>query len=386
MRFDEIYQQRTEKRLTVEQAAELLGVNERTFRRWVVRYEAEGAEGLADGRLAKAVHNAAAVDEVTALLVLFESHYRDWNVSHFHDKYRQAHQGSRSYSWVKKQLQKSGLVKQAKKRGAHRRKRPRKPMVGMMLHQDGSTHQWIPGEYWDLIVTLDDANSHIYSAFFVDEEGTWSSFQGVKDVIVNHGLFCSLYVDRGSHYFYTPTVGGKVDKSRPTQFGRAMKQLGIDLIAAYSPEARGRSERFFGTLQGRLPQELGAEGITDMAQANHFLREQFIPNFNARFGVEPQEPSSAFVVYVNAIETLDEILCLQEERVVKKDNTISYKGQTLQIPGDRHRFSYAKTSVNVHAYADGRMAIFHGPRCLGRYDKQSEIEQAIVHKQRKKAV
>ena len=211
MRFKEVYEQRAHKRLTIEQAADLLGVHERTFRRWAARYEEEGADGLVDRRLDRVAHNAAPVDEVMTLTSLYKTRYSGWNVNHFYDRYRQDHAGERSYTWVKNQLQAEGLVNKAKKRGAHRRKRPRKPMVGMMLHQDGSSHQWIPGEYWDLIVTMDDANGHMLSAFFVVEEGTWSSLQGVNEVIANHGLFCSLYVDRGSHYFHTPKAGGKVD-------------------------------------------------------------------------------------------------------------------------------------------------------------------------------
>lgn len=373
MRFEEIYKQRTERRLTVEEAAKILGVCDRTFRRWARRYEEEGLEGLADKRIDQAAHNSAPVDEVAQIINLFETHYRDFNVSHFYDKYRFEHNGTRGYTWIKYCLQDSGLVKKAKKRGEHRRKRPRQPMKGMMLHQDGSTHQWIEGIYWDLIVTLDDADNEIYSAFFVEQEGTASSFQGVRDVIVEHGLFCSLYTDRGSHYWLTNEVGGKVDKQQLTHFGRAMQQLGIELIPAYSPEARGRSERMFGTLQNRLPQELKLAGINDIYSANQFLKEKFIPQFNARFKVTPQEPESAFVPWLNTNMNLDDILCIQESRTVNKDNTVSYCNKSLQIPKDPTRFSYSKTKVKVHEYGDGSMAIFHGPRCLARYSKKGEL-------------
>lgn len=373
MRFEEIYQQRIEKRLSMEEAAKLLGVCPRTVRRWTRRYEEEGIEGLADKRLERAAHNSAPVDEVSRLLNLFETRYRDFNVSHFYDKYRLEHQGHRSYTWVKSCLQEAGLAKKAKKRGQHRRQRPRQPMKGMMLHQDGSTHAWVEKEYWDLIVTLDDADSEIYSAFFEPEEGTWSSFRGVKEVVVTHGLFCSLYTDRGSHYWHTPEASGKVNKERLTQFGRAMQQLGIEMIAAYSPEARGRSERMFGTLQNRLPQELKLAGIKDMDKANQFLKEKFIPQFNERFRVKPLSTESAFIPYVNAHRGLDDILCLQEQRTVNKDNTVSYCNRTLQIQQDPTRFSFAKTKVNIHEYSDGTLAIFHGPRCLGRYDSQGQF-------------
>jgi transposase len=374
MRFEEIYRVRTEKRLTVMQAADMLGIDERTFRRWSRRYEEEGVEGLADLRLGCIAHNAAPVDEVMELLTLFETRYSNFTVAHFYDKYRDEHKGQRSYTWVKNQLQGHGIVQKAKKRGVHRRKRERYPMKGMLLHQDGSDHEWIDGCRWDLIVTMDDADNEIYSAFFVDEEGTWSSFRGIEEVILEHGLFCSLYVDRGSHYFYTPEVGGKVDKSRDTQFGRAMKQLGIELIAAYSPEARGRSERMFGTLQGRLPNELRLAGITNIEQANRFLAEKFIPQFNKRFKVKAKEDDIAFVPWINNSWNLNDILCIQEERIVNKDNTVSYNKKLLQLPKDQYRYSYHKTKVKVHEYKDGSVAIFYGHRCLAAYHSDGSLK------------
>ena len=374
MKFKEVYEKWSHKRLTAEEAADILGMHERTFRRWSCRYEAEGAEGLIDQRLEKVAHNTAPVDEVMALTSLYETYYRDWNVSHFYERYQQHHQGERGYTWVKNQLQAEGLVKKAKKRGAHRRKRPRKPMAGMMLHQDGSTHQWVPGVYWDLIVTMDDANGHILSAFFVEEEGTWSSLQGVSEVIAEHGLFCSLYVDRGSHYFHTPKAGGKVDKNTPTQFGRAMAQLGIDLIPAYSPEARGRSERLFGTLQGRLPQELALHSMTTMDAANQYLKAHFVPAFNQRFGVEPEDSQSAFVPYLGAPESLKEILCLHYHRQVNKDNTMRFNNLSLQLPVTAERRHYHKTQVHIHEHVDGSLSVFHGPRRLADYNSSGDVK------------
>jgi transposase len=373
MRFEELYVQRTEGNLTIEEAAKILGIDERTFRRWSLRYEAEGATGLADGRLDKIAHNAASVDEVTELLILFETRYPKFTVAHFYDKYRDEHKGVRCYTWVKNQLQEAGLVNKAKKRGAHRRKREREPMTGMMLHQDGSTHAWIPSHYWDLIVTMDDADSKIYSAFFVEEEGTFSSFQGIKEVIEKQGLFCSLYTDRGSHYWNTHKAGEKVDKVNLTQFGRAMQYLAIEMIPAYSPEARGRSERMFGTLQGRLPKELALEGICDMKKANMFLKEKYLAIHNARFTVKAKSEESAFVPWVKGNTNLEDILCLQESRIVNKDNTVSYKSKILQIPKDNYRYHYAKKTVTLHEYADNRIGIFFGHRCLGYYDQKGNL-------------
>ncbi len=364
MKFEEVYGRSYRGDLSQQEASEILGITERTFRRWRTRYEGDGAEGLYDRRLGRASARRAAVDEVAAVLALFETRYADFTAYHFWEKLVREHDCKRSYNWVRLTLQSHGLVKPAPRRGAHRRKRPRRALVGMMLHQDGSTHQWVAGEIWDLIVTLDDATSEIYSAFFVPEEGTMSSFQALGEVVSAKGLFCSLYVDRASHYWHTPEAGGKVDKDNPTQVGRACAQLGIELIAAYSPEARGRSERMFGTLQKRLPQELRLAGITDMAAANRFLKEHYLPDHNARFAVAPEEQGTAFVAFTG---NLADTLCVQEERIVSNDNTVRYKGLSLQIPADRHRHHYVKAKVRVHAYPDGNLAIFHGPRCLARY-------------------
>lgn len=373
MKFKELYDRWRVKRLTQEEAAMLLGVSERTFRRYCRCFETEGVASLYDARLEKVAHNAAPVDEVMELLSLFETRYPNFTVAHFYDKYRDEHHGTRSYNWVKDQLQSHGLVKKAKKRGSHRRKRERAPMAGMLIHQDGSTHEWVPNQRWDLIVTMDDANNEVYSGFFVDEEGTHSSFRGVSDVILKHGLFCSLYTDRGSHYWSTPTVGGKVDKVNLTQFGRAMAQLGIDMIPAYSPEARGRSERLFGTLQQRLPKELALANIQTMEDANRFLNDVYWPKHNARFAVKPQDDDRAFVPWFDSGMNLQDILCIQEQRTVNKDNTISYRGLTLQIPKQKDRYHYVKAKVRVHEYADKSLAIFHGPRKLARYTPMGQL-------------
>jgi transposase len=365
------------------EAAEMLGVTERTFRRWSGRYDAEGAEGLQDRRIGRASARAVPVDEALRMVTLYETRYTGWTVKHFHERWQQDHGGQRSYTWTKKTLQDAGQVSRAPRRGAHRKKRPRKPLPGMMLHQDGSTHEWVPGSQWDLIVTMDDATSTIYSAFFVEEEGTMSSFQGLREVIAAQGLFSSLYTDRGTHYWYTEAAGGKVDKTRLTQVHRALQQLGITLIPAYSPEARGRSERVFRTLQDRLPKELALAEITDMAAANRYVREHFLPAYNQRFAVPAPETGTAFIPWEGP--SLAEILCVQEERVVAKDNTVRYQGLSLQIPQDPHRFHYVKVTVRVHEYADGTRAVFHGPRCLARYHADGRVIEPEAESRRRKA-
>lgn len=371
MRFEELYVRWRTGILSQAEAADVLGVDERTFRRWSGRYEEEGFEGLADRRLGKLSARRAPVDEVTEVLGLFKTRYDGFTVKHFHEKLVDNHGGARSYTWTKNKLQEAGMVKKAKRRGAHRRKRERKPMPGMMLHQDGSTHEWVPDKQWDLIVTMDDADNTIYSALFVDEEGTMSSFIGIRETIEKHGLFSSLYVDRGSHYWHTPKAGGKVDKANPTQLHRALQQLGIELIAAYSPEARGRSERMFKTLQDRLVKEMALAGVTQMDEANRFLKEVYIPMHNKRFAIEPHEEETAFIPWIGS--SLEDTLCIQENRTVANDNTVRYNKRILQIPKDRHRHHYVKAQVRVHEYTDGSLAVFHGPRCLARYSNDGSL-------------
>lgn len=372
MRFEEALTGWQQGHLTQAQAGHLLGMSERNFRRYIERYNEDGEVGLLDKRLSQASHRCAPVDEVLKLTDLYGSRYNSWNAKHFFRFYRHEHGGKRSYTWVKNKLQEAGLIKKAKGKGKHRKKRERASMEGMMLHQDGSTHAWVPGVKWDLIITLDDATSNHYSMRFVEEEGTASSFEGLRDVIKAHGLPSSFYSDRGSHYWHTPEAGGKVDKGNLTQFGRAMKHLGIEMIAAYSPEARGRCERMFSTHQERLPKELAAAGITDMGAANKYLKDKYMPAFNDEFSVKPAMQAKAFVQWFGG--SLDDILCEHYERTVNKDNTISFEGRTLQIPSDEYRNHYVKTKVRVHRYIDHSLAIFHGPRKLADFSPVQKQE------------
>ena len=371
MRFEQVYTGWKSRELTQEQAARILGISDRTFRRLIPRYQEAGLAGLLDKRLNQASHRRAPLDEVLSVCDLYKERYSDFNVKHFYKWYIRHHKGQRSYTWVKNTLQSEGIVRKTRKRGHHRKRRRRAPYSGMMLHQDGSTHEWVPGKKWDLIVTMDDATNEHYSMFFVNEEGTFSSFRGVRDVIESKGVFSSLYTDRGSHYWYTPEAGGKVDKTNPTQFGKALHRLGIEMIAAYSPEARGRSERAFGTHQDRLVKELALAGITEMEAANRYLADEYLPAFNEEFSSPSPGEKSVFVPWCGS--DLDDILCEQHERVVNNDNCISYKSLILQIPEDGYRYHYVKTKVRVLRHIDGTLSIFHGPRKLAVYDAEGML-------------
>jgi transposase len=373
-RFVEVLSIYKSQRMSCLEAALMMGVSERHFRRMRDRYEDEGIEGLVDKRLGKASARRVPVDRVEEVLRDYKTTYRGMNALHFHEKL--VEKGFKySYSWTKALLQSRGLITRSPQKGGHRTRRERRAMRGMMLFQDGSTHEWLLGQAnIDLIVTLDDATSEITSMFFVAQEGTVSTLRGIKETIESKGLFSSFYTDRGSHYFHTPQAGGKVDKENLTQVGRALKQLGIQHIASYCPQGRGRMERVFGTLQGRLPHDLRLAGIEDVNDANIWLKNTYMAQHNTRFAVKPTEEISAYVPFIG---DLDQILCLQEERVVGQDNCVRYNNKTLQIPQDKHRYHYVKATVLVREYLDKSLSLFHGPRLLAKYNRFGELEMPL---------
>src|SRR5881227_1028530 len=295
MKIQEVVLRAMAKKITWWQAAEIIGVTDRTMRRWRERLQEHGYSGLADGRKGKPSLKRVPMAGAEEVLRLYQETYYDLNIKHFHEKLKEEHGIELSYTWVQQALQGAGLVARARKRGKHRRRRERRPMTGMLLHIDGSKHQWFGDQRWhDLIVILDDATSEIYYAQLVEEESTRTVMAGLREVIERKGLFCALYSDRGSHFFVTPKTGEPVDKHRLTQIGRAMKELGVQMIPAYSPQARGRSERNFGTWQGRLPQELRLAGIGTLEEANQFLKDRYIAEFNAKFTGPAKENATAF--------------------------------------------------------------------------------------------
>ncbi len=366
MKIQEVILRAMAKKITWWQAAEIVGISDRSMRRWRERYEEFGYDGLFDRRRGKPSPRRVPVAQVEQVLGLYRKKYFDLNVSHFHEKLQQEHGIELSYTWVKMALQGAGLVAADKKRGVHRQRRERRPLPGMLIHIDGSEHRWFQDERWyDLIVILDDANNEIYYAQLVEEESTLTVMAGLKEVIEQKGGFCALYSDRGSHFWLTPKAGGKVDLHRLTQVGRALKELGIQMIPAYSAQARGRSERSFGTWQGRLPQELRLRGIQTLAAANDFLRQHYVAEFNRRFQVPVKERGHAFVP--RSSRDLDLIFSLQFERRVNQDNTVSVQKLTLQIEAVRWRATLAGCTVIVHQHLDGTLTITYGPHRVGRY-------------------
>jgi transposase len=357
------------------EAAEIMGVTDRTMRRWRERLNEHGYSGLWDYRKRKPSPKRVPMQTVEQVLQLYREKYFDFNVQHFHEKLRAVHGIELSYTWVKTALQTAALVKRRKKPGSHRKRRPRRALPGMMLHIDGSEHAWFQDERrHELIVILDDATSEIYYGQLVEGESTRTVMAALREVIETKGLFCSLYSDRAGHFFVTPKRGERVDRGRPTQVGRALQELGIQMIAAYSPQARGRMERNYGTWQGRLPQELRLRGIRDLEQANEFLRCEYVAEFNAKFAVAAAQKGSAFVC--SRRSDFDWIFSVQHERTVNQDNTISVENRVFQLEKTRWRNTLAGQTVIVHEHLDGRVSIRYGPHVIAQYASDQLPPQA----------
>lgn len=385
MKVQEVILRAAAKKITWIQAAEILGVSPRHMRRWKEKYEQFGFHALFDGRRGKASPRRVPSAVLEEVLGLYRERYFDLNVKHFHEKLVEEHGLSVSYTWTKGVLQGAGLVKRAARRGPHRKRRQRRPLPGMLLHIDGSPHQWFCDERWhDLVVILDDATSRIYYAQLVEEESTRTVLSALREVVAEQGLFCALYSDRASHFWLTPKAGEPVDRQALTQVGRALRELGIQLIPAYSPQARGRSERSFRTWQGRLPQELRLAGITTLEEANRFLRGRSVDEFNARFSVAAAEQGTAFVPCTRA--DLDRVFSLQHERVVARDNTVSFARLTLQLERQRWRGTLAGCRVMVYEHLDGTLSVGFGAHEVGRYSAEGRpLKLSAVKDEAKKA-
>ena len=356
------------------QAAEILGVSCRTIRRWKVRFERNGYDVFIDRRRQHPSSRRVPVKVIQQVLGLYRERYSDFHVKHFHEKLAQEHGIRQSCTWVKTVLQNAGLVARRPRRGKRRRHRPRRPLPGMLLHVDGSRHCWMPlrpEQQDDLIVLMDDATNRVYGAILVPEENTLTVMRVLCECVRRHGVFCALYTDRGSHFGITPVAGGKVDKTRLTQIGRALKQLGIQHVMAYSPQARGRSERLFGTWQKRLPQELRLAGIEDREAANVFLRRRFIPWHNRHLTVPPEQQGTAFTPLANPA-VLDRVFCLEQTRIVANDNTLVYGKRILQIDHVPWRFSFARSEVTIREHLDATLSLWYGPRQIGRNDAHGQ--------------
>ena len=378
LKVQEVIAKAIARKLTWWEAAEIMGVTDRTMRRWRARIEKDGYTSLYDRRK-HASPKRIALSKAQEVLQLYREKYSDFNVRHFHEKLASEHGIRLSYTWVKKALQLAGLVKTAK-RGKHRRRRPRRPIPGMMLHIDGSKHQWIAGQWHDLIVVLDDATSEIYYAQLVAEESTMTVMAALRAVVEMKGWFSSIYSDRASHFFKTPKAGQPVDTRDVTQVGRAMRDLGIRMIPAYSPQARGRGERSFGTWQGRLPQELRLRGIQTVDAANEFLHQSYIAQFNSKFAFPAAESGTAFMPLQH--HDLNRVFAIQHERTVAKDNTIQFANHVWQLEKTPLRVTFAGCQVLVYQHLDGSFSVGYGPHLLARFNASGKPLEMPAHRAR----
>jgi len=371
MKVQEVVLRAIDGRLSWVQAAEILGLSPRQVRRWRERLETQGYDGLFDRRRQQPSPKRVAVETLQEVLRLYRTRYADFNVQHFHEKLSTEHQIGLSYSWVKHALQAAGLVPCRPKRGPHRRRRERRPVPGMLLHLDASRHAWVPGDpiLYDLVSVSDDATNELYYAVLVAEENTREVLRAIRAVVATHGVFCALYTDRASHFIHTPPAG---HPRAQTQVERALQQLGIELICAHSPQARGRKERLYGTLQGRWPQELRLAGITTREAANVWLETTGRARFNRRFAVAPAQPGTAFVP---TTVDLNRIFSIHHARVVGNDNTVQVGHRRLQIEASPLRCHFVRCRVTVHEHVDGTWSISHGPHMIGRYTAEGQLRR-----------
>lgn len=371
MKIQDIFNQAYHRRLTWKEASEILHVDERTVRRWKQTVEEEGYRGLLDRRTQRPSPRRAPEPVRNRVLRLYYDLYRDWNAKHFHEQLAKYGIGYK-YTWVKNLLQGADFIEIRHRKSKHRKRRERKPLIGMMLHIDGSDHVWIPAlapQRQDLIIAMDDANNDVYYAKLVPEEDTRECLLAWRHVVQTQGVFCSAYSDRASHFFYTPETGGKVKLDNLTQIGRALYELGIQMIPAYSPQARGRSERLFETWQGRLPNELKLHGIKTIPDANRYILESFLPWYRKSLIKPPAQKGSAFTPYRG--RNLDLVFSIKEQRTVACDNTVRWNNLILQIEPSQFRCSFAKCKVTVHEHLDGSLTVVYGPHIIARFNSEA---------------
>jgi len=375
MKVQEVILRALSGQLTWPQAADILGRSPRSIRRLRWRYERYGYDGLFDRRRRTPSPRRAPVAEVERMLRLYRDRYPGFNVRHFLRRARDAHGVRFCYSFVKQALQGAGLVPKQRPRGRHRRRREPRACFGELLHLDGSRHRWlalVPDQYLTLIAVVDDATKQVLYAELTEAgESTAAVLTALRAVLTTWGLPMALYTDRAHWAAHTPVAGGAADRTKPTQVGRALAHLGIEHILGYSPQARGRSERMNGTLQGRLVNELRVAGITTVPAANRHLRECFLPSFNAEFRRAPCDPTPAFVP-LGPVD-LEQILCHQDERVVARDNTVVLDGIVLQLAKQPGRRSCVGLRVLVRRHLDGRHSVWLGSRRLGLYNARGRV-------------
>lgn len=373
MTKNEVILKAIEKKISWLQAADILGYTPRHMRRLKGRWEREGYDGIRDQRGRVTRRSRLPIEVIERVIHLKRQVYADSNLSHFHEVLTQQHGVQLSYTWMKQLLHQAKIVEKEPARGKYRRARERRPMRGMMLHMDASTHPWLEAEQaWDLVLVVDDATSEIVYGEFVPQEGTLSSLRALNYVLQTYGRFSELYTDRGSPFCRTAQAGSPPETEQNGQVARVLKTLGIRHIRALSPQARGRSERVFGTVQGRLPQELRVAAITDYASANRYLQDLFIPRYKARFAVQPAQPESAYTP-LHGID-LQLLVSVQHERIVHNDHTVRFHTRILQLPAPADRLHLVRCPVLVHEFPEGDLGISFQGNLLARFSRQATAD------------
>jgi transposase len=371
MKFKDVIVQAMAGQIAWWQAAEILGVSARTMRRWRRRYEQFGVCGLQDKRRVDRSPHGVPQAEVKRWLQLYRDRYPTYNVRHFYAKLKRDGGCRWSYTVVRRALQAAGLVKKQRPRGRHFIRREPRACFGELLHIDGSRHRWLtrcPDQWQSLIVIVDDATRRVLYAQLGDSETTHAILTALAAVVRTHGIPQVLYSDRAAWATFTAKAGQPVDRTRRTQVGRALARLGVEHILAYSPQARGRSERVNRTLQDRLVKELATAGIRTIERANRYLTESFLPAYNDEFGRSAAHPDSGFAPLGST--DLEPIFCHEETRTVQRDNTVTLEGVRLQIAKQPGRTTCAGLEVLVRRHLDGTHTITWGRRLLGRYSAQ----------------
>lgn len=377
MKVQEVILKARSGAMTWLQAAEVLGIQPRTMRRWKRKLEQFGTPGLLDGRRKRPSPRRTPTAEVEQILRLFREHYSDFSVLHCHEFLVRDHGIRRSYTFVKNVLQKAGLVRRRRARGKHRIRRERRPCFGHMLHLDGSKHRWLrlaPELQPTMMVVVDDATSRVLYAQLEPNESRTAVLRALHTVFQEHGLPQQIYTDRASWAACARGSHGRVRHDRPTQVHRALEALGIEHLRAYSPQARGRGERVHGTFQGRLVSELRHAGVRTVEDANRYLRRVFIPRYNQRFAVAPTDPANGFAPLASV--DLDEFLCFEARRLVGRDNTVVLGKTVLQIPKQPGRRSCERLPVLVRHHLSGGYSVRCGPNLLARYDRLGRLRGA----------
>lgn len=369
-RFPELYRRWRKRQLTQSQAANRLGMSVRTFRRWAKRYRQEGLKGLPKRRPCS--KRQASPKEVSELLFLYREMYGGWSVQHFYEEYRDRHGGRRSHTWVREHLQAAGAVSKAKRyrssgNGKRPESRPRQARSGALIHQIGKPHRWVAGRCWDLTVMIDDATNRICSGIFAEEPGFWPRLHVVRETADQFGFFDTLGDGRSPDCWYR-SRSRAMRKRYQLQFARVMAELETEVISTSAYNVQGWYGRMLRTLTNRLGNEMVSAGVSNIAEANSFLR-QYLPRFNARFAIEARDPETAFVgLMPEAKRSLDDTFCVKEAVRIGPGHCVTYMGRSLQIPRQEVERCPLQGEVHVCEYENGNLAMYRRNRRLSDYD------------------